>query len=419
MSNLIPDGWNECRLKDVSTVITKGTTPTTYGSGYTQSGIKFIRVENISSSGFINENDLKFISVETHETLKRSQLQAGDLLVSIAGAIGRSAIVGSKNIPANTNQAVGIVRLRSDEIIADFARYSIESPVVAKQISDSQAGNAQVNLNLEQLGGLCLYRPPLTEQQKIATILSSVDDVIEKTRAQIDKLKDLKTGMMQELLTKGIGHTEFKDSPVGSVPVSWNVVSFFDAVSIQSGQVDPKETKYKNLILIAPNHVESETGRLIKMETAVEQSSISGKFLCKPGTLIYSKIRPRLKKAVLVDFECLCSADMYPLVCKDSLVADFLKHLILDERFSLFAATVSERSNIPKINRTELAEFVFALPSVEEQIEIAKIICSVEDKYYAAYFKLEGLIGLKKALMQDLLTGKVRVKLTDKESAVV
>src|SRR5690606_10189467 len=65
--------------------------------------------------------------------------------------------------------------------------------------------------------------PPLPEQQKIASILSSVDDVIEKTRAQIDKLKDLKTGMMQELLTKGIGHTEFKDSPVGPIPSKWEV----------------------------------------------------------------------------------------------------------------------------------------------------------------------------------------------------
>lgn len=248
--------------------------------------------------------------------------------------------------------------------------------------------------------------------------------MIEKTRAQIDKLKDLKTGMMQELLTKGIGpggvpHAEFKDSPVGRIPVGWNVVSFFEAISIQSGQVDPKESKYKNLILIAPNHVESDTGRLIKMETAVEQNSISGKFLCKPGTVIYSKIRPRLKKAILVDFECLCSADMYPSVCRDNLTPDFLKYLILDERFSLFAATVSERSNIPKINRTELSEFTFALPSVEEQMKIAKIIDTVDGKYHSVYFKLKRILSLKKALMQDLLTGKVRVNITSDQTESV
>jgi len=79
------------------------------------------------------------------------------------------------------------------------------------------------SLGRDTLNAIPLPTPPLPEQQKIAAILSSVDDVIEKTRAQIDKLKDLKIGMMQELLTKGIGHTEFKDSPVGRIPKEWNV----------------------------------------------------------------------------------------------------------------------------------------------------------------------------------------------------
>jgi type I restriction enzyme S subunit len=172
MSDRAPEGWTECSLNDVSTVVTKGTTPTTSGASYARSGIKFIRVENISKAGAIDERDLKFIDTQTHDSLKRSQLHAGDLLVSIAGAIGRSAIVREYNLPANTNQAVGIVRFRNNEVIPDFIRYSIESPYTAKQISDSQAGNAQINLNLAQLGGLRIYRPPLPEQQKIAAILS-------------------------------------------------------------------------------------------------------------------------------------------------------------------------------------------------------------------------------------------------------
>lgn len=96
------------------------------------------------------------------------------------------------------------------------------------------------SLNRDTLNAIQLLKPPLPEQQKIATILSSADEVIEKTRAQIDKLKDLKTGMMQELLTKGIGsggvpHTEFKDSPVGRIPVGWNVETLGKLAEFWSG----------------------------------------------------------------------------------------------------------------------------------------------------------------------------------------
>ena len=129
MNNLLPAGWSECSLNDVSSVVTKGTTPTTSGASYTQYGIKFIRVENISKDGHIDESDLKFIDNKTHQLLKRSQLHAGDLLVSIAGAIGRSAIVKENNLPANINQAIGIVRLHNHEVIPEFVRFSIESPL--------------------------------------------------------------------------------------------------------------------------------------------------------------------------------------------------------------------------------------------------------------------------------------------------
>lgn len=96
-------------------------------------------------------------------------------------------------------------------------------------------GTTRFGLTAEVINKAPLVTPPLPEQQKIAAILSSVDDVIEKTRAQIDKLKDLKTGMMQELLTKGIGHTEFKDSTVGRIPKNWQYLYMKDICSVRQG----------------------------------------------------------------------------------------------------------------------------------------------------------------------------------------
>ena len=109
MSKSIPDGWEENPLKSLSSTVTKGTTPTTYGYQYTDSGVRFLRVENISDSGKILLANMKFIDSKTDDALKRSQLKQDDLLVSIAGAIGRSAMIHKNHLPANTNQAIGII----------------------------------------------------------------------------------------------------------------------------------------------------------------------------------------------------------------------------------------------------------------------------------------------------------------------
>lgn len=428
MSNAVPQGWSELSLKEVSTVITKGTTPTTYGAGYAQSGVKFIRVENISKSGFIDESELRFISKETHETLKRSQLQSGDLLVSIAGAIGRSAIVSDKNLPANTNQAVGIVRLIKEEIIADFARYSIESPVVVQQMSDSQAGNAQVNLNLEQLGGLRFYRPPLPEQQKIATILSSVDDVIEKTRAQIDKLKDLKTGMMQELLTKGIGHTEFKDSPVGFIPINWEVKQIGEMVVKVGSGITPRggSASYVDvgIPLIRSQNVHSDGLRLddVSYITETQHAKMSGSQLKSFDVLLNITgasigrcyyLPPDFKEGNVNQHVCIIRLKQEVM---DSVFLTFCLNSELGQRqvMSLQAGGNREGLNFQQVRAIRLA-----VPPIDEQKRIAEIVSSIEKNIRNKLAKLAHLSDTKKALMQDLLTGKVRVNLTDKESAVV
>ncbi|MEN9353528.1 MAG: hypothetical protein RL318_853, partial [Fibrobacterota bacterium] len=113
-----------------------------------------------------------------------------------------------------------------------------------------------------------------------------------------------------------------KDSGIewlGEVPEHWDVVGFRRVVDIAGGQVDPENEQYSSMNLIAPNHIESGTGRLLGMETAAEQSAESGKYLCKAGDVIYSKIRPALRKACIAPEDCLCSADMYPLSGRQNL----------------------------------------------------------------------------------------------------
>ena len=115
---------SKIKLKKVSKIITKGTTPTTVGGDFKSDGINFIKSESISDSKFLNKSLFSFIDEETDEKLKRSRIFVNDLLFSIAGAyLGKIAKVTYKDIPANTNQAVGIVRLDNEKVDVDYLYY--------------------------------------------------------------------------------------------------------------------------------------------------------------------------------------------------------------------------------------------------------------------------------------------------------
>jgi type I restriction enzyme S subunit len=273
-----------------------------------------------------------------------------------------------------------------------------------------------------ELANLQVADVPIPEHRRIAEILDTIDEAIQKTEALISKLKAMKQGLLHDLLIRGLdengklrdpkAHPEqFKDSLLGRIPKEWEPLRLLDLVSIPNGQVDPKQKPYCYWPLIAPDHIESDTGRLLCLETAIEQGAISGKYEFKPGDVLYSKIRPYLRKAVLADRQGLCSADMYPLQPGPSLVPRFLLDVILGEHFSRFAASVSERSGFPKINRKELGEYRLALAPTDEQLHIASVMDTHDarirtEEQYRDKLKLQ-----KKGLMHDLLTGKVRVKI--------
>jgi len=163
------------------------------------------------------------------------------------------------------------------------------------------------------------------------------------------------------------------------------------------------------MVLVAPDHIESSTGVLLRKETASEQRAISGKYVFEPGDIVYSKIRPYLRKAILADFPGLCSADMYPLKPVDGVVGAFILAVILGYRFTKYAESVSVRSGMPKINRLELAEFSLALPPTLQQRSIAAVLGDM-DALLAALDRLTAKRrDLKQAAMQQLLTGSTRL----------
>lgn len=263
-------------------------------------------------------------------------------------------------------------------------------------------GTTRGKLNKEALMNIKISVPNIEVQNQIAQILSKVDEDIEATDEIIKKTKKLKAGLMQELLTRGIGHKKFKKTKLGMIPSEWEIVGFDEVVSIANGQVNPTINPYKSTILVAPNHLESDTGRIIKKETAESQRAISGKYLVKKGDVIYSKIRPYLKKVAVAEEDCLCSADMYPMKGTDKLHNSFLFYSLLSVRFTNFVNDISARTGIPKVNREELGFYKFGLPPISEQVEISNILSKIDEKV-GIYEKIKSRLEiLKVGLMQDL-----------------
>jgi len=294
------------------------------------------------------------------------------------------------------------------------------------QVLNIKPGGEHKRFWISEYSQINIPVPVLPEQSKIAEILATCDEVLAKTEAKIEKLRKIKQGLMQDLFQYGIDErgqirTEathrFRDSALGRIPVEWKIYKITQSFTIRAGQVNPSKPPYIDWYLIAPDHIESRTGRLLKLETARAQRAISGKYIFRKNDVVYSKIRPYLRKAIIANFDGLCSADMYPLTATRNTDPKFLLYLILCERFSLFAESVSMRSGFPKINRDELSEFLFAFPDTQEQSRIAAVLVSADETIEKEETFKNKLLAIKAGLMEDLLSGTVRVNHLLKKTA--
>ena len=171
------------KLRDVSEIITKGTTPTTIGEKFVEAGVNYVKSESITRTKYLDNTLFEHITEETHRKLKRSQLEEDDLLFSIAGAyLGKIGKVRKEDLPLNTNQAVGIVRLKKNLVDVDYVYYYFSQEKVNHYINILSSQSGQPNLNLELLGNLEFVNRDLFEQQKIGMLLSLLDDKIENNK---------------------------------------------------------------------------------------------------------------------------------------------------------------------------------------------------------------------------------------------
>jgi type I restriction enzyme S subunit len=251
-------------------------------------------------------------------------------------------------------------------------------------------------------GEICLPSEP-AEQQKIASFLTSLDELISGQSRKVESLQAHKQGLMQQLFPRDgesqsrLRFPEFQDSG------EWNVTPLGEIVEVASGQVDPKESPYCDLPQIGSENIESNTGKVLNVKSAFEKGVISGNYLFDEGDVLYSKIRPALNKVAAPDFKGICSADIYPVrPANNGMIRTYLMFLLLSERFLKHAIRSSDRGKIPKINRDALLSFEALIPCPNEQQRIADCLSSVAFLIAAESEKLAALKTHRQALIQQL-----------------
>lgn len=230
----VPENWVWVRLGAFAETISKGTTPKGGSAAYVDEGVNFLRVENLTSDGYISHSKITHITEEMHENyLKRSILKANDLLISIAGSLGKSAIVRECDLPINTNQAIAFVRLFADKIDVNYIRNTIESPLINSVLTKQTKVTSIPNLTLEIIKDCPIPLPPLSEQQRIVErieeLFAKLDEAKERLQEVADSFAVRKAAILHKAFTgeltkqwrreNGVSYESWEEKKLGEVGV--------------------------------------------------------------------------------------------------------------------------------------------------------------------------------------------------------
>ena len=390
------------RLGDIATVVTKGTTPTTMGFQFEDNGINFVKIESISEDGSFLKEKFSHISDECNVQMRRSQLQENDILFSIAGAIGRSAIVTKEILPANTNQALAIIRVPEGKIDYNYLLYALSSSAINQQATQHQQGVAQLNISLKNVSDFLL--PIYTEamQKRIVHNLKKIDKLIFLRKQQIAKLDELVKSQF----------TEMFGDPINN-PMKW-IVSKIEDIAAQEknalkagpfGSALKKEFYVKSGYKIygqeqvicgdasfGDYYIDEEKYKELK-NCAVQAGDILislvgtyGKTLIMPDNYEAGIINPRLMKITLN---------------KNKVTPIYFKYYFESNALKASMDANTHGGTMGILNLGIIRQMKIQVPPLSLQNQFAAFVERVDQQKQTVQQSLEKLELMKKALMQE------------------
>ena len=256
---------------------------------------------------------------------------------------------------------------------------AVANAPVVPIINKSQFGEFTVNIETD-----------IDRQCEIVDVLDKLTQIIQQRNKEISALDDLIKARFVEL---------FGDLKTNSK--GWQIVGFKDCADIDTNMVHDFEG-YEDYPHIGIDSIEKETGRLIGYRTIAEDGIISGKYLFTPEHIIYSKIRPNLNKVAMPDFDGLCSADAYPILVKEGICnREYFGYTLRSQYFLDYILAFSNRTNLPKVNKSQVEGFVLPLPPIEVQEQFAAFVAQTDKSKVKVQKALDETQKLFDSLMQQ------------------
>lgn len=403
----IPDEWKVEKLKDVAKVIDSlHETPI-----YSEDGFPMIRVVDVNGKA-INVSNANKVSEEVYNKFTRKyKPKLGDIIMSRVGSYGLVSYLKT-NDKICLGQNIVII---TTDYCKKYLFYALNSNYIKSNIDRVTVGSSQKTLSLANINEFKLMLPTIKEQEKIASILSTVDEQIDNVDALIEKNKELKKGLMQTLLTKGIGHTKFKTTEIGEIPEEWEVVKFKEITDILRCGVASTPTYVENGIpFLSAQNVNNEKLSLHKYNFISEDyhKQLTKNDKPQKGDILYSRVGANYGIAAVVDidFEFSVYVSLTLIRMKNEYDSKFYKYLLNSTVIRKQADIgVFQGGGVPNLNVKVVEKFNVVVPPKYEQIKIASILSEVDRKIDEYENKKQKLEELKKGLMQQLLTGMIRV----------
>ncbi len=419
MSNL-PKDWKEVLIENVFDNV-GGTSLEKFVN---ENGkYKFISIGNYSKFGRYIDNNQR---IDINEKSANKILNKNDLVMVLNDKTSTGDIIGSSILIEENNKYIYNQRserlICKDNIYPKFAWQLLNSKYFRKKIVSLSQGGTQIYINFPIIKKINFFLPPLEEQKKIADILSTVDKKIAFVEENINATEELKKGLMQKLLTEGIGHTEFKDSELGRIPESWEVVELKEIVKDLIGGVSVNsEDRLKNNeeYGILKTSAISNGKFFPQFHKTILDSEISRAIINpKKDHILFSRMNtPDLVgESGYVDnnyFELFLPDRLWQINVKDRNKTNvkWLSFMLISNEIKkkIKNAATGTSNSMKNISKPNLLKIIVPFPPLEEQKQIAEILSTVDNKLENLKEKKQSFEELKKGLMQKLLTGEVRV----------
>jgi type I restriction enzyme S subunit len=377
-------------------------------------GVPLIKIEDIEDNQF-PEDGLHRITEDLHQEFSRSVIDGGEVLISVQGTIGRVARVPDDFDEGNISRTVARITPNNAADGRWLRDYLLSKPA-SDYMEIVSSGSTRSSLNIGDLRDVPVLKPPFHEQRRIAAVLSTVDEEIQQTEEIIEKIEELKQGLIQDLLLNGIDHETYRNVPMGPVtveiPDDWRHEYFDDVVHFNPRDEVPERESYEYLPM---NAVDEDERRVIYWEQRDAEDTTSIRF--KNGDTVYAKITPCAENGKIALIDGLEGEYGYGstefLVFRPregETIPRFVYYLANLPQFRAVTISLMEGST----NRQRIPTDIFQqnlrvpVPPIAEQRELTDRLATVDQKLRKERAVKQHLEALKHGLMQDLLTGQVR-----------